>query len=344
MATSVIDSRATFLDIQKLLGPNGKPMPVAEVLNQVNTMLQDAPITKSNAELGHRVDFRLGLPQISTGKVNQGIPKSKSTTEQHNESMGLFVARSEVDLKHKHILGEEKFAYKRAKDDLAYAEAFSQYVASQLLYGSILADDATFDGFLTRMPNLQRPLPGNNGSQILSNGTVVGGDGTSILVVDWHEDRGCHLIYPEGSKSGGLTQIDYGDMPGISVNDADGNGFQAAVTEWIWNIGLAVEDPRHMGRLANIDISDASLGAQATQAQIIDGLLDVLSLMPSPEGMKRVAYMHPLLLTAFHKQLIHTSSTLLIHMEEYLGKPTPHLGDMPFRRMDQFLTSEGTVS
>lgn len=345
MAVTVSDGRSTFLDIQKMIGQDGKPLPIAETLNQVNKALQDAPILPSNAPLGHRVTYRLGLPAISTGKVDRGIPKSKSTTTQSNESMGFFTARSEVDLKQRHMLGDEMFDAHRATLDAAYAEAFAQFVTAQLFYGSVLSDEATFEGFIPRMPNLQRPFPGptGNGSQVMSNGIVTGGDGTSIIVVDW-APRGCHLIYPMGSKSGGLTEINYDDAMGIPVTDVNGLQFQAAVTEWIWNIGLAVEDPRRMARIANVDIADASLGANATQAQIIDSLIELTALMPDPAGFNRVAYMHPLLLSAFHKQTIHTTNTLLIHLSEYLGALTPHFEDIPFRRVDQLLSSEGTVS
>ena len=346
MAVTVQDGRNNFLDIQKMLGLDGKPLPIAETLNQVNVALQDAPVTPSNQPLGHTVTFRRGLPAISTGKINQGIAKSKTTTGQSQDSIGLFTARNETDLKIRHVSGDDAFLMERAKTEIGYAESFAQYLSGQLLYGSILTDESSFDGFITRMPNLQRPLPGpnGNGSQIVSNGTVAGGDGTSIIIVDWHPYRGCHLIYPANSKSGGLTAIQYDMELGIPVTDANGNTFQAAVTEWLWAVGLAIEDSRRMARLANVDIADARLGAQAQQAQIVDSLIETCSLMPQEEGFQRVAYMHPLLLSAFTKQTIHTATTLLIHMDEYLGHMTPHYGNMPFRRMDQFLTSEGTVS
>lgn len=345
MTMSQIDGRTTFADYQKLYGPDGKMLPVAEVLNQTNVMLQDAPMTKSNAKLGHRVDFRTALPTVTTGKFNQGIPKSKATTEQHNESMALFVGRVETDIKFKDQLGEEDFNIKRAKDALAFAEAFSQKVSQALLYGSVVGDESSFDGFTVRMPNLQRPLPGQNGSQVLSNGAVAGGDGTSILVVDWHPDRGCHLIFPKDAKNSGLWSRNLGDPEsGLPVNDADNNSFQAAVTEWYWSVGLAVEDPRRMARLCNVDISDAAAGAQATQAQIIASLIELQALMPSPAGFQRVAYMHPLLISAFEKQLMFSPGALRLTLSEYLGEKVPHLGAVPFRRMDQFSISEGPVS
>jgi hypothetical protein len=157
----VADTRLTFIDFQKQLDPSGKNLlPVAEVLNQINAPLQDGPITPSNADLGHRVTFRSGLPTVATGKMNKGVPRSKSTTEQRTESMALFVGRSEIDVKNRIAWGESKFNMKRAGEDIAFAEAFSQYIAQQFIYGTIATDEATFDGLATRMPSLQQPAPG----------------------------------------------------------------------------------------------------------------------------------------------------------------------------------------
>jgi hypothetical protein len=132
------------------------------------------------------------------------------------------------------------------------------------------------------MPSLQQPAPGSSGSQVWSMGSVVGGDGTSMYIVDWQADRGCHWIYPAESASGGLIADDKGEIP---VNDVDSNPFFAAVTEYMWAIGLAVEDPRRIARIANIDVSDANLGASATQGQLSDKLIDVLSLHAEPRRL-----------------------------------------------------------
>jgi hypothetical protein len=337
----VADTRLTFLDFQRQLDPSGKNLlPVAEVLNQINAPLQDGPITPSNADLGHRVTFRSGLPTVSTGKVNKGVSRSKSATEQRTESMALFVGRSEVDVKQKVTWGESKFNMRRASEDISFAEAFSQYVALQFMYGTITTDEATFDGVATRMPSLQQPAPGSNGSQVWSMGAVTGGDGTSMYIVDWQADRGCHWIYPAESATGGLIADDKGEIP---VNDVDSNPFFAAVTEYMWAIGLAVEDPRRIARIANIDVSDANLGASATQGQLSDKLIDVLSYMPSPDGFQRVIYCQARLWAAFRKQILGKTNALLT-MEDYLKMPTPHFDGIPMRRCDQISISEGTVS
>lgn len=335
------DTRLTFLDFQRQLDPSGENLlPVAEVLNQINAPLQDGPITPSNADLGHRVTFRSGLPTVSTGKIDKGVPRSKSTTEQRTESMALFVGRSEIDTKNRITWGESKYNLKRAGEDIAFAEAFSQYIAQQLMYGTIAADEATIDGLATRMPALQQPAPGTSGSQVWSMGTVTGGDGTSMFVVDWQADRGVHWIYPEESTTGGLQANDHRDVP---VKDVDNNDLFADVTEYLWSIGIAVEDPRRLARVANIDVSDANLGASATQGQLTDKLIDVLSYMPSPDGFQRVIYCHARLWAAFRKQALGKANALLT-MEDYLKMPTPHFDGIPMRRCDQISISETTVS
>src|SRR4051812_31904765 len=158
---AITDGRITFLDFMKATDPTGtRIMTVAEVLNQNNPALQDGPFTPSNADLGHRVTLRTGLPVVSTGKINKGVPRSKPSTEQRTESMALFVGRSEMDVRLKKTFGQGKYNQNRANIDLTFAESFAQYITLQFLYGSINSDEATIDGVATRTPNLQTPGPG----------------------------------------------------------------------------------------------------------------------------------------------------------------------------------------
>lgn len=346
MAT-VTDTRLTFLDIQRQLDPTGtKLMPVAEVLNQVNMPLQDGALTKSNADTGHRVTIRTGMPAVSTGKVDKGITKSKSTTSQLTETMAMFVGRSEIDVRNKDIYGETKYNMKRATENIVFLEKFSQFIALQFLYGSVAADEGTFDGVATRMPNLAQPAPGSSpqGPQVWNHAATVavsGGDGASIYIVDWNPDRGVHWIYPEESTSGGLQVRNHESVP---VLDVDNNSFFADVSEFIWYLGLAVEDPRRIARMANIDVSDANLGAANTQGYIVDNLIDIIEYMPSDEGMNRVMYAHPRILAGFWKQIMNKTAPLYLTEGEYLGKRSLMFAGYPLRRIDQASISEGTVS
>lgn len=338
---AITDGRITFTDFIRALGPDGKSiMVVAEVMEQSNPLLQDGPILKSNADLGHRVTVRSGLPTVTVGKIDKGVPRSKSATEQKTESMALFVGRSEIDVRNKQTFGEEKYRRKRASEDLSFAESFSQFVTLQALYGSVNADEGTIQGIATRMPALQQPAYGVGASQVWSKGTVTGGDGTSIYIVDWGE-RGVHWIYPEASTTGGLQSLDKGEH---QVTDVDGLPFFADVTEYDWSIGIAVEDPRHIGRLANIDISDATLGTGMVQGRLADSLMDVIGAMPAPNGMQRIIYVPGRIGVAFNKQLNNLGAGMPLTVEEYLGKRMLHFQGSPLRQVDQISLSESTIA
>jgi hypothetical protein len=339
---AITDGRITFLDFMKATDPTGtRIMTVAEVLNQNNPALQDGTMLPSNADLGHRVTIRTGLPVVSTGKINKGVPRSKSSTEQRTESMALFVGRSEIDVRMKKTFGMAKYNLKRASEDLTFAESFAQFITQQFLYGSINADEGTFDGLATRTPALQTPGPGVGASQVQSMGSVVGGDGTSMFVVDWGE-RGVHWIYPQqDSANGGLEQH---DMQAHQVTDADGNPFFADITEFDWSIGIAVEDPRRLARLANIDISDANL-ASPTQGRLTDALAKVIGRMPPKAGYNRVIYAPLSLMIGFQTQAYNVGAGVPLTLGEYLGeRDVPHFLGVPIRQLDQFSLSEGTVS
>lgn len=345
MANTAHDAALTFYDFQRLLDPTGlKQMPVVEVLNQINAPLQDGAITPSNGILGHRIEIRASLPTTSRGQLNRGVPKSKGTTEQRNEQIGMYVSRGAVDQKQRMVWGDDAFAGMRVTQNRAAVESMSQFVAGEFAYGNSSSQtDGGFDGLAARMSTLAQPTPGSNGSQVWSKGTVTGGDGTSIYVVDWDPDAGCHWTYPmNAAASGGLHIEEKSDVPINDENSTD--PYFAAVTEYTWMIGLAVEDPRRIARLANVDASDANLGGVATQGLIADNLVKLLAYMPSPLGFNRVMYCHASLLAAWDLQIMGKTSPLYLTEEEYLGERVPHFKGIPIRRLDQISLSESTVS
>lgn len=328
--------RPTLLDIAKQTDPDGKPAQVIEVLNQKNPILQDAPAYPSNAPMGHRVTIRSSLPTVGFAKVNQGVLRTKSSTEQKVDTIGLLAGLAEVDSKLRKIVGEASFNSKRMSENKAFMEAMAQLIANRTVYGDELTESAGFTGLFPRMASLATSI---TGSQVQSAGAVVGGDGTSIAVVDWGEG-GAHLIYPRDGV--GVAGVDVRDLGELRVDDADGNPMMAYVTAYDWLIGLSVEDPRHIGRLANIDVSDANLSSP-TQGSLIEKLIDLLTPMPDPGGLQRVMYCHHRIEAAFYKTAINKSNAAL-SIRDYLGKPTPHFWDVPIRRLDQMSITESTVS
>lgn len=328
------DSRLTLLDYAKSKDPDGSQAQVYELMNELSPVIQDAPAYPANAPYGNRTTFRRSLPSVGTAKINKGVTKSKSATDQRVDAIGFFSGRSEVDARIRKVEGDGAFGARRKSEDMAFEEAFAQLITNTAFYGNQNADEASFDGL---MPRLNTLGTATTGSQVVSQGSPGGGDTCSIYVVDWGE-RAAHLIFPPNTIAG----LDVQDLGEIPVNDADSASFQAGVTVYEWFIGLAIKDPRHIARLANIDLSDAGVDAP-TQGKLFDNLEKIMSMMPDPGGSQRVLYCPLKLYASFLKQA-RTVSNLALSMGEYLGKPTPMFWGYPLRRSDQLSITEATVS
>ena len=327
-------NRMTLLDFAKSKDPDGTQAQVIELMNEFSPILQDGPAFPSNAPYGNRTTLRRTLPTVGTAKINKGVTRSKSQTDQRVDTIGFFGGRSEVDARIRKVEGDAAYASKRADEGRAFSEALIQTVTNNFFYGDVRSDEASFDGILPRMSAL---ATAQTGSQVVNHGTVTSSDGCSIAIVDWGKDA-CHFIFPPNTVAG----LDVQDLGDISVDDEDGNPFQAGTQLFEWFVGVAVKDPRHIGRLANIDLSDSLLDTP-TVGKIFDGVEKILARMPNEGSANRVLYCPIALYAGFLKQA-RSVSNLALSMGEYLGKPNPMIWGYPLRRSDQMSTSEATVS
>lgn len=330
------DNRLTLFDFAQSKTPDGMIASTIELLNQLSPVIEDAYAEPGNAPYGHRTTIRTSLPTVGTTKLNKGTPRSKSTKAAITDSFGIYSGRAEVDARHKDVEGVAAYAQMRADEDAAFREALAQRVTLDYFYGDTKTDEASFDGLAPRMASL------NQGTslidpQVWSMGSVSGGDGCSMFVVD-HGENACRLGFPPNTVAG-LQIKDLGDIPG---QDDDGNSLQLGTKTYDWYVGLIVKDRRHMARLANIDLSDSLLDSP-TQGKIFDKMEQIFSLMPEPGGAQRVIYCPLRLYAGFLKQA-RTVSNLALSMGEYLGKPAPMMWGYPLRRSDQLSITEGTVA
>lgn len=329
--------RLNLLDLAKSTNPNGDVAMVAEVLDEMNTIIQDMPVYPSNAALGHRVTLRSSLPVVRPTRINQGSTVSKGTYTQRVDTMAIFDGMSEVDLKVKIGMGEAKFNRHRFNQDMAFVESISQAFAEYCLYGDEEAEAEAFTGFMLRMNTLSLA---RSGPRVISAGGA-GADNSSIYAIDWHE-RYAHGIYPEGT-TGGIEKKNLGE---VRVTDRDGNPFMAACTNYLLAIGVTVEDPRHIGRLANIEISAIADAGEAgyAGAELLLLLTDLMSEMPDPGGAKRILYTNVKVHAAIHKLALAKANAALT-IADYMGKGlTPHFWGYPIRRVDQISDAESVVA
>ena len=325
-------ARLNLVDLAKRSDPSGVLADIAEVLNESNDVVKDIPMMPSNAAFGHRVTMRSSLPTVSWAKMNKGSAKSKSSTKQVVDTIGMLVALSDVDAKLKDVVMD--FDAKRRSEDDAFLEKFSQTVANTIFYGDEVTEEDGFTGLAPRLDSLQTSVYTDSYVKA-HHASPSGNDYTSIYIVDWGP-RGVHGIYPPNT-TGGLGKEDQGKQ---RVLDENNNPFMAFTMEYKWYVGLSIADPRHAARLANIDLSQVLAD---TSVLLCDSMVEVLNAMAPRSGMQRVAYCRRELVTALWKQ-VHNKGNLMISINEYLGEFRPHIYGVPLVACDQISKTESLLT
>lgn len=338
----------TLLDVAKSLDPNGNTAEVVELLTQTNEILKDMNWIEGNLPTGHRTTIRTGLPDVVWRKLYNGVPPSKSTRAQVDDSCGMLTARSEVDKAAIALNGNS--AEFRLQEADAFLEAMNQQMAFTLFYGNTDVDPEKFMGLAPRYSS----TTAGNGTNILSAGGS-GSDNTSMWLIVWGPAT-VTGIFPKGSKAG----IDHQDLGEIDAfdNSTPAARFRAFADIWEWKAGLCVRDWRYAVRLANIDISDLQ-GGTATQANTAATYLPkmmarALNLIPAMGKGKAVFYCNRtvkgyLSINAMDK----TQNVLAIQAGiNQFGNVSPgsstaadltFLG-VPVRTVDQLLNTETVIS
>jgi hypothetical protein len=330
----------TLADWAKRLDPDGKVPAVAELLSQTNEILEDAVFKEGNLPTGHRLTIRTGLPAVFYRMINQGVPTSKSTTAQIDETCGILEARSHIDVELAKLNDNtDEF---RLSEDSAFIEAMNQTMAGAMFYGNPGLDPRQFLGLQTRYSS----STAGNGVNVMKAGGA-GTVNTSVYLVVWN-DNTVFCPFPKGSKAG-LMQQDLGEE---SVPDPNGNFYQALRSLYQWKNGLAVKDWRYVVRICNIDTTDlvGQSGTQATAAatNIINLMSRAIDRIPSLGMGRPVFYANRTIASMLRIAALNKSSAALSVQEglTQFGAPmveTKFLG-IPVRKVDQLLNTESTVA
>lgn len=244
MAT-IGNSYLGLIDLYKRTDKNANIVPVIEALNTLNPLMQDAFVVECNQGTNHLTTTRTGLPQVTWGRLYQGIPQSKSTTQQVTDTTGFVEGLSFVDNRLLQI--SKNPGAVRMSEAQPFLEAISQDVQTNFFYGDTATTPEKFKGLGARYNTLSN-------SQVV-NGLGAGSDNMSVWFVT-HGSGQTRLIYPEGTAAG-ITRDDKGEQ---RVTDDLGNAYYGKEEEFRQHIGVSVGDWRWNVRVANIDVSDLLAG------------------------------------------------------------------------------------
>lgn len=344
--TNVMRSQLTLLELAKRT-LSGQLMTIAEVLAETNEVLTDAVWVESNQPTSHVTSKRISLPSGTWRKINQGVYREASTTQQIVETIGLNETYSVVDKFLVDIAADPR-AF-RSSEDLAFVEGLSQTLANALfrdnansIPGDMSAHPERFNGFVIRYNSINA-----SGNVQNEGGTAAAGDTTSVWVIQWSPSM-VHMIYPKGSKMGievrdlGEQTVQAGLMDtstDISTVNSSGtiSEYQAYRTHFKLACGLVVRDDRCVQRLANID----DLGDTAPLDE--DNLIIMLNKLPY-QGKNAVIYCNNDIKTQLDIAAKDTGNLAVATVDDVFGKPMTAFRGVPVRRVDAITNTEYGIS
>jgi hypothetical protein len=270
----------------------------------------------------------LALPSGSWRKINAGVAKEASRTQQIEEPIGMLEAYSQVD-EALVDLAPDPVSFRRS-EDLAFIEGMSQTLSTALIYGSHAATPEQFDGFATRYANLT--TAGTSAVHNVHGGSGTGSDTTSVWLIQWGPDK-VHLFYPRNSDTIGLTMKDDGLE---TVLDASSNPYKAYQSHFKSYIGLCVRDDRCVQRLANIESTGSS--------NIWSDDVTVRALREMPDGgAGAVMYANRTVLAQIDIDA-KDRSNVWYNEKDVWGRPVMTFRGIPVRQVDAILNTETAIT
>jgi hypothetical protein len=346
MATRDITSRESLLTVARQTN-NNEIMRVAEVLNEDNDVIQDAIVQRATDMTSHMVSRRTRLPAVSWVKVGNGWNATVGLTNQAVEQIGMLKAR--------YLCPEDVMriqpnpAKYRANQERAYIESMGQELANTLMgnvSGGALSPTTPppeeFAGFQYRLASLSTDPT----KYCISNGNTSGSDNTSIYFVQWSPTK-VYLIHPRNTDGGGLKKKDEGrhlvngdnavaSTSATIAGQNPTNMMYAYLTEFSWDVGLAVEDGRAVKRLCNID-------SVSTETYTLneDYIIQIRNNFKGNETI--YMYCNE---TVFTQLQILAKDKTNVHWgpDSPFGRPQMYFLDMPVRRCDAITNVEATIA
>lgn len=326
---------STLIDIATAMDPQGRIAKVAELFTQMNPILEDETWIEGNLPTGHRVVQRTGLPTVYERGLNEGVVASKSTFAPIDEACAILEAISEVDVDLANLNGNSpEYRLLQAK---GFIESMNQRQAQLLFYGNVATNPKAYTGLTPRYNSLS----GATSQNVISAGSVSGGDGASIWLIGWGPDT-VTGIYPKASRAG-LFHEDLKEQL-IQTGTGIGTGrLKAYVDRYQWKCGLAVPNWQYAARLCNIDVSAVVADTSGATIKLIEGMIRLTHRIPNLGACRPVFYCSRSVRAALDVQALNKTSSQLT-LENVGGKPITMFRGIPVKTCDQLLETEATVS
>jgi hypothetical protein len=331
MATLTPYSKLTLIEQARRKDPSGNLSVIAEVLNEDNPIIQDAPWVEANDTWAHKTTRRSYVPSASWRKLNGGVGTASTRTIEVIDGIGMLEIYAEND---KDLIDSFPNPMQARMDEArGFIEGISQQLAYSMFYQSTVTTPERFNGFAARMASLATTTN-------VRNAGGSGSDLTSIFIVQWGLDK-VHMVYPKGHPFMGIKHTDMGEVT-VSTATTTANStaqYQAYRDHFQVKCGLVVRDERCIARLANIE----STGSSNIFDE--DDLITILNRMPMA-GRGATLYVNDTVLTQMEIALKDKNNVNYTpaNGEGLAGEPVLYFRKNPVKKCDQIVITESALT
>ena len=321
MGTIAQQNMLTIVELAKNIAPNGQLHKIAEILTRVNRIWDDIPWFEANDIFSHLSAQEYSEVSGEWRALNEGVGSGSPQTENVRDVLAMLEKFSECDKALADAApSPEAFRNNRAARIL---RGMAKTFITGLVYGNNLTNTRTFNGLAIRLDSLATNVVGGGGT---------GSDLTSCYVVQWGEGK-VNARYPRGATIGLYHQ----DM-GEKVVDV-GNGLKlVAYQDWFKiHGGMVVEDPRCIGRYANIE------SAGSTNTFDEDYLIDLMNEMPDDWAGAGI-YVNKTVMTQMEIRLKDKTNTYFTMADGLAPGPVLTFKGVPVRRTDAIVDTEDALT
>lgn len=329
----------TLSDWRKRMAPDGSVDFIIEALQNANPIMDDITWMMGNLPTGNKTTIRTSQPKPSIRRINRGVERHKSQTEQVTDTCIILEDRSVVDIELLALAANGE-AFRRS-EDAAFVAGFSDAVAANIFYGDSSFSGEEFNGISVRYDTYGDASYKNKAAyQVVSAGTA-GEKNTSGFFIGWgtHATTG---IYPKNSQLG-LQQRDLGES---TVTDADNREYQAVTTLFTWKCGLSVGDIRSNAAVRNINVANLDGLSDAQQKALVSKFITAKNRIRNIQSRdkKVVLYVGDNLYNFFELYLLNKTNVHVTRQELMNAAPQLYLSGIPIKKCDAISEEEGAIS
>lgn len=283
-------------------------------------LFDQAPLLACNDGSMNKTEIITEYPDLQARAYNEGVEAVKSQSNIVVDSTAMFAAYSVIDADMMKRNGNS--AKWRANKEAAFTRGFAQGMARRIFQGVKGADLKEFDGFGARYKKACDQVIDASAGKTVGAKDVL----TDIWLVDWDKTT-VHLIYPEQGLAG-LVTTDRGEQ---DAYDAKGRRFRAFITDYQWAMGLAIEDPRRVIRIANVNVTALKKDpVAAVDLQTL--MIRAQERIPDTLGAQAAWYLPSSITEALRLQILQTPR-LVLTLDEVAGRRVETYAGVPVHRL-----------